>query len=206
MSNTFADRLTTAMKLKGIKTASALSRETGIERGYMYRLASGKIDNPHKYVERLAVATGVSSHWLGTGIGDPYDPEPETTKEPLAHPTMLTHVTVVPPEGDWYEVPARVPDVFASQQHKPRDKKLYEYYYVPETIECFTGFTLLVVERELRPGPGMFLALREEKGKKQLCSFLISYKGLDQTSTRTLDMQTIGRVRIMDYWELDVRR
>ena len=52
----------------------------------------------------------------------------------------------------------------------------------------------------------MFLALREDNGKKQLCSFLISYKGLDQTSTRTLDMQTIGRVRIMDYWELDVRR
>ncbi|MGI2029719.1 helix-turn-helix domain-containing protein [Endozoicomonas acroporae] len=70
MNKTFADRLATAMKLKGIKTASALSRDTGIERS-MYRLASGKIDNPHKYVERLAVATGVSSHWLSTGGGDP---------------------------------------------------------------------------------------------------------------------------------------
>lgn len=128
MNKTFADRLATAMKLKGIKTASALSRDTGIERSYMYRLASGKIDNPHKYVERLAVATGVSSHWLSTGVGDPYDPEPEKPKEPAANATMLTHVTVVPPEGDWYEVTARVPDVFVSQQHKPRDKKLYEYY------------------------------------------------------------------------------
>ncbi|WP_163373039.1 helix-turn-helix domain-containing protein [Endozoicomonas acroporae] len=206
MNKTFADRLATAMKLKGIKTASALSRDTGIERSYMYRLGSGKIDNPHKYVERLAVATGVSSHWLSTGLGDPYDPEPEKPKEPSANATMLTHVTVVPPEGDWYEVTARVPDVFVSQQHKPRDKKLYEYYYVPETIECFTGFTLLVVERELRPGPGMFLAQREVNGKQQLCSFLISYKGLDQTSTRQPDMQTIGRVRIMDYWELDTKR
>ncbi|WP_163372922.1 helix-turn-helix domain-containing protein [Endozoicomonas acroporae] len=206
MNKTFADRLATAMKLKGIKTASALSRDTGIERSYMYRLASGKIDNPHKYVERLAVATGVSSHWLSTGLGDPYDPEPEKPKEPSANATMLTHVTVVPPEGDWYEVTASVPDVFVSQQHKPRDKKLYEYYYVPETIECFTGFTLLVVERELRPGPGMFLARREVNGKQQLCSFLISYKGLDQTSTRQPDMQTIGRVRIMDYWELDTKR
>lgn len=52
----------------------------------------------------------------------------------------------------------------------------------------------------------MFLALREEKGKKQLCSFLVSYKGLDQTSTRTPDMQTIGRVRIMDYWELEIKK
>ena len=206
MNKTFADRLATAMKLKGIKTASALSRDTGIERSYMYRLAGGKIDNPHKYVERLAVATGVSSHWLSTGLGDPYDPEPEKPKEPAANATMLTHVTVVPPEGDWYEVTASVPDVFVSQQHKPRDKKLYEYYYVPETIECFTGFTLLVVERELRPGPGMFLARCEVNGKQQLCSFLISYKGLDQTSTRQSDMQTIGRVRIMDYWELDMRR
>ncbi|WP_067585824.1 hypothetical protein [Endozoicomonas ascidiicola] len=91
-------------------------------------------------------------------------------------------------------------------QDKPRDKKLYEYYYVPETIEYFTGFTLLVVERELRPGPGMFLAQREENGKKQLCSFQISYKGLDQSSTRSPDMQTIGRVRIMDYWELNIRK
>ncbi len=99
-----------------------------------------------------------------------------------------------------------MPDVFASQQYKFRGKKLYEYYYVTETVECFTGFTLLVVERELRPGPGMFLALREENGKKQLCSFLISYKGLDQTNTRTPDMQTIGRVRIMDYWELETKR
>lgn len=206
MSNTFAERLATAMNLKGIKTASALSRETGIERSYMYRLASGKIDNPHKYVERLAFATGVSSHWLGTGNGDPYDPEPETPKGPPVNPTMLTHVTVVPPEGDWYEVTARVPDIFLSEQHKPRDKKRYEYYYVPETIEYFTGFTLLVVERELRPGPGLFLAQREENGKKQLCSFMISYKGLDQTSTREPDMQTIGRVRIMDYWALDMRR
>ena len=156
MSNTFAERLATAMNLKGIKTASALSRETGIERSYMYRLASGKIDNPHKYVERLAFATGVSSHWLGTGIGDPYDPEPETPKGPPVNPTMLTHVTVVPPEGDWYEVTARVPDIFLSEQHKPRDKKRYEYYYVPETIEYFTGFTLLVVERELRRGRGCF--------------------------------------------------
>ncbi|WP_422491554.1 hypothetical protein [Endozoicomonas sp. ALE010] len=48
----------------------------------------------------LVEATGVFSHWLGIGIGDPYDPEPETTKEPLAHPAMLTHVTVVPSEGD----------------------------------------------------------------------------------------------------------
>ncbi len=206
MSNTFADRLATAMKLKGIETPSGLSRETGIERSYMYRLASGKIDNPHKYVERLADATGVSAHWLGTGIGDPYDPEPEPTRPRPLNTAMLTHVTVVPPEGDWYEVTARVPDVFTSEQHKPRDKKLYEYYYVPETIECFTGFTLLVVERELRPGPGLFLAQREENGKKQLCSFMISYKGLDQTSTRQPDMQTIGRVRIMDYWELDMRR
>ena len=79
-------------------------------------------------------------------------------------------------------------------------------YYVPETIECFTGFTLLVVERELRRCLGMFLALREESGKKQLCSFLISYKGLDQTNTRQPDMQAIGRVRIMDSRELDMRR
>ncbi|WP_067514983.1 hypothetical protein [Endozoicomonas ascidiicola] len=172
----------------------------------MYRLASGKIDNPHKYVERLAFATGVSSHWLSSGIGDPHDPEPETSKEPLATPTMLTHVTVIPPEGEWYEVTAQVADIFLSQQHKPRDKKLYEYYYVPETIEYFTGFTLLVVERELRPGPGIFLAQREENGKKQLCSFQISYKGLDQSSTRSPDMQTIGRVRIMDYWELNIRK
>lgn len=206
MNNTFAERLARAMDLKGVKTASALSRETGIERSYLYRLASGKIDNPHKYVERLADATGVSGHWLSTGIGDPYDPEPERTKEPPANPAMLTHVTVVPPEGDWYEVTAKVPDVFLSYQHKPRDKKLYEYYYVPETIECFTGFTLLMVERELRPGPGMFLALREVNGKKKLCNFLITYKGLDQTSTRTPDMQTIGRVRIMDYLELEIKR
>ena len=46
MSNTFSDRLATAMKLKGVETPSALSRATGIERSYMYRLASGKIDNP----------------------------------------------------------------------------------------------------------------------------------------------------------------
>ncbi|WP_163371784.1 helix-turn-helix domain-containing protein [Endozoicomonas acroporae] len=206
MNNKFADRLARAMELKGVKTASALSRETGIERSYLYRLASGKIDNPHKYVERLADATGVSGHWLSTGIGDPYDPEPERTKEPPANPAMLTHVTVVPPEGDWYEVTAKVPDVFLSYQHKPRDKKLYEYYYVPETIESFTGFTLLMVERELRPGPGMFLAFREVNGKKKLCNFLLTYKGLDQTSSRTPDMQTIGRVRIMDYWELEIKR
>ena len=90
---------------------SALSCKTGIKPSYMYCLSSGKIDNPHKYVERLAVATGVSSHW--PGIGDSCDPEPETTKEPLAHPTMLTHVTVEPPKGDWYEVAARVPDVLS---------------------------------------------------------------------------------------------
>ena len=58
MNKTFADRLATAMKLKGIKTASALSRETGIERSYMYRLASGKIDNPAQIC-----GTAGGGHW-----------------------------------------------------------------------------------------------------------------------------------------------
>ncbi|WP_422490417.1 hypothetical protein [Endozoicomonas sp. ALE010] len=42
-------------------------------------------------------------------------------------------------------------------------------------------------------------ATQKENGKKQFCSFLLIYKGLDQTNTRTPDIETIGRVRIMDY-------
>ncbi len=206
MGDTFADRLAIAMELKGVKSPTSLSRRTGIERSYLYRLISGDIKNPHKYVEALAKATGVCSHWLDTGKGSPYEHEKKPSQKCTTQGTLLTKVTVIPPDGECFDVSANVPDIFTSQSHKPRKPDQYAYYYVPEMIDCLPGFTLLMVEKEQRPGPGFFLAWRKEGDKKELCSFHVTFKGMDVKSTKEPDMEVIGRIRIMDYWEMEFRQ
>ncbi|MGO0305893.1 helix-turn-helix domain-containing protein [Endozoicomonas acroporae] len=198
-------RLVQAMELAGIASVSKLARRTGIDRGYLYRLANGDIRNPHKHLEDLAKATGVGSAWLGTGKGGPYDHE-RRQDQPLVHrlPVMETSVTVIPVHGEPYEVRGFVPDLFSNEHHQLQDAGLYEFYYVPEMIESFPGLTLLTVETALRPGPGLFLAWKTDNNIKRLYSFTCTYAGLEVVSTRAPDMEVIGRVRNMDYWKLDL--
>ncbi len=200
-SDTFAERLAIAMELKGIKTVSSLARRTGIDRSYLYRMANGDIRNPHKYIDALASATDVSSSWLYTGKGSPYEDELQPS---IPQGTLIRTVTIIPPEGGCYDVEARIPDLFGSPWHKAWKPELYHFYYVPEMIDCFPGFTLLMVEKEPQPGPGLYIAWRNENDKERLCSFHCSFKGMEIVSTHEPDMVVIGRVRNMDYWEMEI--
>ena len=200
-----AERLAEAMELAGIASIPKLARKTGIDRNYLYRLINGEIGNPQKYLETLSKALGVSTLWFSTGKGAPYDHE--STQDPSVvwrQATFSTKVTVVPPEGEIYDVIASVPDLFASPSHQPKQPDRYRFFYVPEMIESFPGLTLLMVEKALRPGPGIFLAWKTVDGYKRLFTFTCTYSGLDIISTREPDSEVIGRIRNMDYWKLDI--
>ena len=200
-----ADRLAESMELAGIASIPKLARKSGIDQNYLYRLAKGEIGNPQKYLAALTGALGVNPVWFTTGRGAPYDHE--LTVDPQAawrQTTMVTKVTVVPAEGDLYEVVARVPDLFNSPYHSFKLPNAYRFFYVPEMVESFPGRTLLTVEKELRPGPGLFLAWKTVNGNKRLFTFTCTYSGLEVSSTQQPDWEVIGRVRNMDYWKIEL--
>lgn len=194
-----ANRLYQAMELAAIGSIPKLSRRTGIDRGYLYRLANGEIRTPHKYLDTLSEAMGVNPLWLGTGSGGPYDHErPQSVQG-----SFCRTVTIVPTEGEIYDIDVAVPNIFTSQRHVPTSPDLYRYFYIPEMNEYFPGYTLLTVEKEPRPGPGLFAAWINRDGRKRLVSFLTYYQGMDCIVAKDPDMEVIGRVRNMDYWKID---
>ncbi|WP_419532931.1 helix-turn-helix domain-containing protein [Endozoicomonas sp.] len=205
-----AERLEQAMALSGITGVSKLARRTKIDRGYLYKLANGEIGNPHKYLERLAEAMGVSPQWLGYGRGGPYDHE----RKSLRQGAFRTTVTVVPSEGGDYDIDISVPDIFNSQRHVPRDPELYRFIYLPEMNDYFPGNTLLTVEKKPRPEPGIYLAWYIINGKKKLGCYQAFYDECELKNTQKItvnnktanqrgEAQLIGRVRNMDYWKVD---
>ncbi|WP_419533915.1 helix-turn-helix domain-containing protein [Endozoicomonas sp.] len=194
-----ARRLQQAMELAAISSVPKLARKTGIDRGYLYRLSQGEIRTPHKYLDTLAEAMGVSPHWLGAGIGEPYDHERTVPR----HRRYFRTVTVVPNEGDSYDIEAEVPNIFSSHRHIPVEEERYRYLYVPETNDYFPAYTLLTVEQESRPGPGFFVAWINGEGRKRLGSFVAHYQGMDCVYSKDPDMEVIGRVRNMDYWQAE---
>lgn len=194
-----AKRFAQAMKLSGYSNASRLAKKSGIDRGYLYRIYNGEIGTPHKYLEPLARAMNVSPDWLGYGRGGPYDHE----RQSLQQGVITTSVTVVPSEGDCYDIDVTVPDIFSSLRHIPKYRETYRFYYLPEMNEYFPGNTLLTVEKEMKPGPGLVLAWYESDGRKKLGSFQRFYKDQEQKTNREPGMEVIGRVRNMDYWKVD---
>ena len=200
-----ADRLAESMELAGIASIPKLARKSGIDQNYLYRLAKGEIGNPQKYLEVLTRTLGVSPVWFSTGRGDPHDHESVVHREDAwQQTTMLTKVMVVPAEGDLYDVIARVPDLFNSPFHAYRQPSAYRFFYMPEMVESFPGCTLLTVEKELRPGPGLFLAWKTVHGHKRLFTFTCTYSGLEVSSTQQPDWEVVGRVRNMDYWKIEL--
>ncbi len=200
-----SERLAEAMELAGIASIPKLARKSGIDRNYLYRLAKGEIANPQKHLDTLSKALGVNPIWFNTGNGAPYDHEMAGDPEVAwRKTTMVTQVTIIPAEGDPYEVAARVPDLFTSPYHPLKRAEAYRFFYVPEMIECFPGLTLLTVEKELRPGPGLFLASKMVNGCKRLFTFTCTYSGLEIISTQPPETEVIGRVRNMDYWQLNI--
>lgn len=83
-TSTFAGRLKYAMKMRGVSNASQLGVQCSMDRSYSYRLVSGRIENPHKYIPVLSEVLRVNAKWLSDGIGNHNDPaEPEPDLEPL---------------------------------------------------------------------------------------------------------------------------
>ncbi|USE35728.1 hypothetical protein [Endozoicomonas sp. SCSIO W0465] len=155
--------------------------------------------------QTLTRALGISPVWFSTGKGAPYDHE--AIADPMVtwrKTTMVTTVVVVPSEGDVYEVVTRVPDLFSSPYHPLKKPESYRFFYIPEMIESFPGLTLLTVEKELRPGPGLFLAWKTVNGNKRLFAFTCTYSGMEVISTQQPDWEVIGRVRNMDYWKIEL--
>ncbi|WP_422444135.1 helix-turn-helix domain-containing protein [Endozoicomonas sp. ALB091] len=194
-----AERFKLAMELAGIKTVTKLAWKSGVERAYIYRLLSGDIAKPHKYLEPLSKALGVDPNWLGNGKGGIYDFERPSLKKGV----IKTTVTVVPLEGSPFEAELMVPDIFNSLRHVPQEPNLYAYFYLPETNNYFPANTLLTVEVIFRPGPGMFLAWYESGGMKQLGCFNRYYDQSGEKSNAQDGMEVIGRIRNMDYWKMD---
>ncbi|USE35730.1 hypothetical protein [Endozoicomonas sp. SCSIO W0465] len=51
-----AERLAEAMELAGIASIPKLSRKSGIDRNYLYRIAKGEIANPQKHLDTLTLS------------------------------------------------------------------------------------------------------------------------------------------------------
>ncbi|WP_066018718.1 helix-turn-helix domain-containing protein [Endozoicomonas atrinae] len=194
-----AERFKKAMDFSGITSIPKLARRTGIDRGYLYKLANGEIANPHKYLDRLSESMGICPVWLSTGRGGPYDHE----RPSLRRGVFKTLVTVIPGEGDPFEIDITVPDLFNSLRHVPKQPEFYQFFYIVETNDHFPGNTLLTVEKVRRPGPGLYVAWYPKDGVKQLGCFNYYYEELELKHNRREEMDVIGRVRNMDYWKVD---
>ncbi len=194
-----AKRFETAMELSGITTVTKLSKKSGVERAYIYRLLNGEIGKPHKYVEPLAKAMGVDPNWLGYGRGGVYDFERPSLRQGVFKST----VTVIPIEGAPFDIELTVPDIFNSPRHVPKQLEYYEFFYIPEANEYFPGNTLLTVEKVPRPGPGIYLTWYKVGEIKRIGCFNCFYEQLELKNNRRIDMDVIGRIRNMDYWKVD---
>ena len=192
------ERLITAMDLAGITSVPQLARRSGLPRSYVYKLHTGEIQHPQKHLEALCLALDVSQVWLATGKGGPYDHERKSLKRGI----LKASVTVVPMEGNHYDIDLNVPNIFSSPRHVPRDASRYRYFYLPEMNNEFPGNTLLTVEKESTPGPGIFLAWNSDR---QLVSYKRYFNGDALEENREHGMEPIGRVRNMDYWKVDER-
>ena len=193
---TLGQRLKESMTLCGY-TPAKLAKESDVSRQYIYNLLNDTSKKPDiSVLEKVYQCFDVSRRWFMTGRGEPYEHE---LVQSLSFIDVIVNYVVN--SGVTHSKECKVPDLFSHNSHSVEQ---YEFFYFPEVDECFPANTLVVVEKALRPGPGLFLIHdKAEESRSVFTTAVRRDNGQQVIFDVPEDNIVLGRIRHMLYYRLD---